>query len=124
MNQVESSRTLTQGIALGGHDLHGLTWGPDGRIYFSVGDRGYNLRTREGESLRPPLVVSRGAVFRIRPDGSELEGFATGLRNPQALVFDDFGNLFTGDNNADGVDEARLVYVVEGGDSGWAMPTV
>ena len=108
--------------SLGGHDLHGLTWGPDGRIYFSMGDRGYNVRTPEGEQLRPPLVVSRGAVFRMWPDGSGLEVFATGLRNPQDLVFDDFGNLFTGDNNADGVDQARLVYVMEGSDSGWAMP--
>jgi quinoprotein glucose dehydrogenase len=108
--------------SLAGHDLHGLTWGPDGRIYFSVGDRGYNLTTREGRALRPPMVVSRGAVFRMQPNGAELEVFATGLRNPQDLVFDDYGNLFTGDNNGDGVDEARLVYVMEGSDTGWAMP--
>jgi len=108
--------------SLVGHDLHGLTWGPDGRIYFSMGDRGYDVTTREGRVLVPPMVVSRGAVFRMLPDGSELEVFATGLRNPQDLVFDDYGNLFTGDNNGDGVDEARLVYVMEGSDTGWAMP--
>ena len=104
-------------VAFHGHDLHGLTLGPDGMIYFTVGDRGYHV-VQKGRTLADP---ESGAVFRCEPDGSRLEVVHTGLRNPQELAFDDLGNLFTVDNNCDGGDRARLVQIVPGGDTGWRM---
>lgn len=96
-----------------GHDLHGLVFGPDGKIYFSMGDRGLNV----GRIALP----DEGAVLRCNPDGSDLELFARGLRNPQGLAFDAQGNLWTCDNNADMGDAARWLWVVEGGDYGWRV---
>src|ERR1043165_2946433 len=129
-SQKSKIETLLHGFgthtAIGGPDLHGLKMGPDGRIYFSIADRGTstNLWDKIGDhwpGLTMEALADSGAVFRCQPDGTQLEVVAIGLRNPQELAFDEFGNLFTGDNNGDGGDKSRWEYIVEGADYGWRM---
>ena len=119
---AERSTTQFSGFgvrtALSGHDMHGLVLGPDGRLYWSIGDRGYHVELPDGTIKTDP---HSGAVFRCEQDGSNFEVFATGLRNPQELAFNEYGDLFTGDNNSDSVDKARFVYVPRGAEIGWDM---
>ncbi len=103
-------------IWFSGHDMNGFALGNDGRIYATIGDRGFSITTREGEKIHMP---NRGAVMRFEPDGSGLEIIHTGLRNPKEIAFDELGNGMTVDNNSDQGDKARLVYVMDGADSGW-----
>ena len=119
---ADSRRSLSYGYGVRygfvGHDLHGLQIGPDGRLYYSIGDRGGHIVLPDGQVVDNSEA---GAVYRCDLDGSNLEIVHIGLRNPQELVFDDFGNLWTADNNSDAGDPARIVYVAEGGDSGWRI---
>ncbi len=120
--KADTRETIAEGfgarISLSGHDLNGFALGPDGRIYGTIGDRGFNVTTREGVKLEHP---NEGAVFRFEPDGSGFELMHTGLRNPKEIAFNALGDAFTVDNNSDQGDKARIVYLIEGGNSGWEM---
>lgn len=105
-------------VSLSGHDLNGFVLGADGRIYGSMGDRGFNATTREGRHYN---LHDEGFVFRFDPDGSNFEIIHTGLRNPKELAFDETGNLITVDNNCDQGDKARVVQIIDGAYSGWHM---
>lgn len=105
-------------ISLSGHDMNGFALGNDGRIYGTIGDRGFNITTKEGAKYVHP---NEGAIFRFEPDGSGFEVVHTGLRNPKEIAFDEYGNGITVDNNSDQGDPSRIVYIMEGVDSGWRI---
>ena len=113
------SRGYSIHIGQGGHNVSGLTMGPDGRIYWSVADKGINATGKNGERFVYP---DRGGIMRCEPDGSDLELFALGVRNGQEPVFDEFGNLFSVDNDGDYPGEReRFIYIVEGGMTAWRL---
>ena len=104
-------------IAYAGHDMHGLTVGVDGRIYWTIGDKGVRVKSREGRDWRFP---NHGALLRAEPDGSHFEVYARGLRNIQEIAFDAHGNIFGVDNDADKPGEMeRFVYIANHIDAGW-----
>lgn len=105
-------------VSFSGHDLNGFAIGPDGRIYTTIGDRGFSFTTREGREYKFP---NQGAILRFEPDGSQFEVVHTGLRNPKEIAFDEYGTAISVDNNSDQGDQARVVFMLEGADSGWRM---
>ncbi len=104
-------------IGFSGHGMSGVEMGPDGRIYWQIGDIGFNGKDKEGKQWEYP---NSGVIARSNPDGSDFEIFASGLRNTHEFVFDEYGNLISEDNDGDHAGEKeRLVYVVNGSDAGW-----
>ena len=85
-------------IGFGGHGMSGVTEGPDGRIYWNIGDIGASITTTDGRKVENP---NSGFIARSNPDGSDFEIFATGLRNTHEFVFDEYGNLISSDNDGD-----------------------
>ncbi|MDF9797385.1 quinoprotein glucose dehydrogenase [Catalinimonas alkaloidigena] len=120
---ADEKTSIAQGfgvhIGFGGHNLSGLEMGPDGRIYWGIGDIGFNGVGPDGKEWKYP---NRGVIVRANPDGSDFEVFAMGLRNTHEFVFDEYGNLISVDNDGDHPGESeRLVYIVNGSDTGWRI---
>ena len=104
-------------IGFGGHGMSGAIEGPDGKIYWGIGDIGANITTLDGTNHKYP---NQGVIVRSNPDGSNFEVFAHGLRNTHEFVFDAYGNIISSDNDGDHKGESeRLVHIVEGSDAGW-----
>jgi glucose/arabinose dehydrogenase len=118
--KLDTVTPIVEGLPSWQHTFHsnnGIAFGPDGKLYVGVG------ATSDHGPLTDPLESS---ILRMNADGSDLEVFATGVRNPYDLVFSSDGRLFAGDNSPDEPDHAlqylppeEINYIQEGHDYGF-----
>lgn len=109
---ADRSTEIVSGLPHGEHQNNGLAVGPDGKLYLTNGSTCDDCDETDKRSA---------TILQANPDGSNMRIFATGLRNPYDLVFDQHGRLWATDNGSDApcatIDELNLI--VDGGDYGW-----
>jgi quinoprotein glucose dehydrogenase len=120
---MDSKTSLANGYAVhigfSGHGLSGALLGPDGKMYYSMGDIGTSVTDTTGKKWHYP---NQGVIVRSEVDGSNFEVFAAGLRNIYEFSFDKYGNFISVDNDGDHVGEyERVVHLIEGSDTGWRI---
>jgi putative membrane-bound dehydrogenase-like protein len=105
------------------HGVHGILIGPDGKLYFSVGDQGvHGLQSSDGKGRKwssNDTDCRAGTIWRCDLDGKNLELLAHNFRNPYEPCVDSFGSVFISDNDDDGNQQTRICYVMPGGNYGY-----
>jgi putative membrane-bound dehydrogenase-like protein len=125
------------------HGVHAFVFGPDGKLYFNMGNESKHiayplnkqlpLHGAVGNVLTRPVIdlagnevnsqgkpYRMGMVFRCNPDGSEVETLAWNFRNNYEVAVDSFGTLWQSDNDDDGNRGVRINYVMEFGNYGFS----
>ncbi len=88
------------------HNLHTLTWGPDGRLYMNQ-----SVYTRtDTETPRGVVRLKAGGGFRYNPDSMRMQVFFRGLWNSWGHQFNDYGQSFL----TDGAGFAGIAYAFPG----------
>ncbi|MGV3550123.1 PQQ-dependent sugar dehydrogenase [Rhizobium sp.] len=125
LTDVETIFRMKKGGNTSRHFGSRIAFGPDGTLYFTIGDRGDMTRGQD-------FMDHAAAVMRINTDGSVPsdnpfadgakalpEIFSKGLRNAQGMVFDPLtSGIMTAEHGAQGGDEINLVKA--GRNYGWA----
>jgi glucose/arabinose dehydrogenase len=126
--------TVNQVGNFNNHKAGQLAFGPDGFLYFGLGDggsegdpfgNGQNTQTLLGKLMRIDVDgTSPGLQYRVPPDNPFVGGgglpeiWAFGLRNPWRFSFDRAtGRLFLADVGQDSFEEVDIV--TKGGNYGW-----
>ena len=105
------------------HGVHGINIGPDGKLYFTVGDAGVkNLQAADGKGPKfnsNSTDCRAGTVWRCDMDGKNLELIAHNFRNNYECCVNSFGEIWLSDNDDDGNQQTRICYVMPGGNYGY-----
>ncbi|MDF1824297.1 MAG: c-type cytochrome [Verrucomicrobiales bacterium] len=99
------------------HSTNGIQLGIDGWIYVAVGDFGFaDAIGSDGKKL----TLLGGGIVRVRPDGTEMELYTTGMRNIYDVAIDPFMNIFTRGNTNDGGGwNVRFNHHIQSGEYGY-----
>lgn len=105
------------------HGVHGINIGPDGKLYFTVGDAGVGgLQSSDGKGKKwtsNDTDCRAGTVWRCEMDGANLELIAHNFRNNYECCVDSFGEIWLSDNDDDGNQQTRICFVMPGGNYGY-----
>jgi len=110
------------------HSTHAFVFGPDGKLYWNVGNTGMAVHDKDGKIVvdkagnevrdnRKPYIG--GMVFRCDMDGGNFETLGHNFRNNYEVAVDSFGTLWQSDNDDDGNKGVRINYVMEFGNFGY-----
>jgi putative membrane-bound dehydrogenase-like protein len=105
------------------HGVHGINIGPDGKLYFTVGDQGVkDLQSSDGNGPKftsNGTTIRAGTVWRCDMDGTHLELIAHNFRNNYECCVNSFGEVWLSDNDDDGNQQTRICFVMPGGNYGY-----
>ena len=106
-----------------------LAFGPDGKLYVTLGENHLASQAQDPASLRGKILRynADGTVPSDNPFGANNPVWAIGLRNPFGLAFAADGTLFVTDNGPSGDDGSpptgydRVLRVEKGGNYQWPI---
>lgn len=110
------------------HGVHAFVFGPDGKLYFTMGNQGSVIKDAEGNVIKDSFgnevradgnPYRQGMVFRCNLDGSDFEVLAYNFRNNYEVAVDSYGTLWQSDNDDDGNKGTRINFVMEFGNYGY-----
>jgi len=105
------------------HGVHGIQIGPDGRLWFTVGDAGVNkLQSSDakGKAWTSNGTDCRaGTVWSCKTNGTDLVRYAHNFRNNYMASMDSFRSVFLSDNDDDGNQQTRICFVMPDGNYGY-----